>query len=105
MTQRGRPGGTSPVPEPARRIVFCEGWNGASPRYSHAALWAKGPIRLRLSTRKPVRTVVTVDWKPVHAQRVTAPVVIGVGAKGWHLVGVDVASAANGLRVLPRLVG
>jgi hypothetical protein len=46
-----------------------------------------------------VRTVVTVDGEPVHTQRVTSPVVVRSGSSGWHLVGVDVASAANGLRV------
>ena len=102
ITERGRSGGTSPVPEPTRRVVFCEGWNGASPRYSHAAFWARGPILLQLSTRKPVRTVVTVDRKPVQTQRVTSPTVVRVGSSGWHLVGIDAASAANGLRVLVR---
>ena len=103
MLERGRSGGTSPVPEPTRRIVFCDGWNGASPRYSRAAFWAKGPVRLGLSTRKPVRTVVTVDGRQVHTQRVTSPIVVRVSSSGWHLVGVEVASAANGLRVLPGL--
>jgi hypothetical protein len=101
MLERGRSGGASPVPEPTRSIVFCQGWQGSSPRYSHAALWVKGPVHLRLSARKPVRTVVTVDGTPVHAQRVARPVVVRVGSSGWHLVGVDVASAANGLRVVP----
>jgi hypothetical protein len=80
-------------------VVFCEGWNGRSPRYSHAAFWAKGPVRLRLAARNPVRTVVTVDGRRVQEQRVTHPVEGPVGSAGWHLVGVDVASTANGLRV------
>ena len=67
-----------------------------------AAQTARGPILLQLSTRKPVRTVVTVDRKPVQTQRVTSPTVVRVGSSGWHLVGIDAASAANGLRVLVR---
>ena len=99
MLERGRSGGSSPVPEPTRRVVFCEGWNGSSPRYSHAAFWARGPVRLRLQARKPVRVVVTVDGRRVHEERVTHPVEGRVGSSGWHLVGIDAASAANGLRV------
>ncbi len=99
MLERGRSGGSSPVPEPTHRIVFCEGWNAASPRYTHAAFWARGPLRLRLTARRPVRVAVTVDRRRVHAERLTHPVERRVGSKGWHLVGIDAASAANGLRV------
>jgi hypothetical protein len=101
MLERGRSGGSSPVPEPTRKVVFCEGWSGSSPRYRHAAFWADGPIRLRLTARKPVRVVVTVDGRRVHQERLTHPAESRVGSSGWHLVGLDVASAANGLRVLP----
>jgi hypothetical protein len=103
MLERGRSGGTSPVPEPTKRIVFCEGWNGHAPRYTHAAFWAKGPITLQLSTRAPVRAVVTVDGKPVSSVRVTGPTIVRAGSSGWHLIGLDPASTANGLRALPRL--
>ena len=41
MLERGHSGGSSPVAEPARRVVFCAGWNGGSPRYRHAAFWVK----------------------------------------------------------------
>jgi hypothetical protein len=99
MLERGRTDGTSPMPEPSKRVVFCEGWNGPSPRYSHAAFWVKGPVRLRLSARRPVRTVITVDGRRVHEERVTHPAEGPVGSPGWHLVGVDVGSTANGLRV------
>jgi hypothetical protein len=102
MLERGRSGGSSPVPEPSRRIVFCEGWNGSSPRHTHAAFWAEGPVRLRLTTRKPVRATVTVDGRRVHEERLTHPAEAVVGSRGWHLVGLDVASTANGLRVLAR---
>ena len=54
MLERGRAGGSSPVPEPGKRVVFCEGWNGGSPRYRHAAFWARGPVRVGLSSRRPV---------------------------------------------------
>ena len=101
MLERDRSGGTPPVSEPSKRVVFCEGWNGSSPRYSHAAFWANGPIRLRLSARKPVRVVVTVDGRRVHEERLTHPVEGRVGSRGWHLVALDLASAANGVRVTP----
>jgi hypothetical protein len=97
--ERGRGGGASPVAEPTSRVIFCEGWDGGSPRYRHAALWAKGPVRLRLRTQKPVRVTVTVDGRRVDARRVTRPVVVRTSRPGWHLIGVDLASAANGLRV------
>ncbi|HET7760606.1 MAG TPA: hypothetical protein VFK62_11830 [Gaiellaceae bacterium] len=99
MLERGGVGGTSPVPEPTRRVVFCEGWKGASPRYTRAAFWAKGPVRLRLTARKPVRVAVTVDDRRVQEERLTHPAEARVGSSGWHLVGIDAASAANGLRV------
>jgi hypothetical protein len=101
MLERGSSGGFSPLPEPTRNVVFCEGWRGSSPRYRHAAFWANGPIRLRLTARKPVRVLVTVDGRRVHQERLTHPAESRVGSSGWHLVGLDVASAANGLRVLP----
>ena len=44
MLERGRSGGSSPVAEPSKRVVFCEGWHGGSPRYRHAAFWARGQI-------------------------------------------------------------
>jgi hypothetical protein len=96
------PGGRPPVPEPARRLVFCEGWSGHSPRYSHAALWARGPAPLLLSSRRPVSTSISVDGVPVVSRRVTRPILLRVGGPGWHLVGVDVRSAAAGLRVTTR---
>jgi hypothetical protein len=105
MLERGRSGGTSPVREPTRRIVFCDGWNGASPRYTHAAFWANGPVRVRLTTRKPLRVTVSVDGRRVHEERLTHPAERRLGSKGWHLVGVDAASTANGLRVLARPLG
>jgi hypothetical protein len=99
--ERGRSGGASPVAEPTRRVVFCEGWDGASPRYRHGAFWATGPVRLRLRARKPVRATVTVDGRRARERRLTRPVVVAAGAAGWHLIGLDLASAANGLRVEP----
>jgi hypothetical protein len=99
--ERGRSGGASPVAEPTRRVVFCEGWDGASPRYRHGAFWATGPVRLRLRARKPVRATVTVDGRRARERRLTRPVVVAAGAVGWHLIGLDLASAANGLRVEP----
>jgi hypothetical protein len=102
MLQRGRAPGTSPVPEPAKRIVFCQGWTGSSPAYSHAAFWARGPLTVGLTTREPVRTTISLDQRPVDSRRVTKPVSVRVAAgSGWHLVGIDVRSAANGLQVRP----
>jgi hypothetical protein len=102
MLERGRAGGSSPLPEPARRIVLCQGWKGRSPAYSHAAFWARGPVTVGLTTRKPVRTTISLGRRPVHSLRVTKPASVRIPAgAGWHLVGIDVRSAANGLQVRP----
>jgi hypothetical protein len=100
MLARGRPAAESPLPEPTRRIVFCEGWNGRSPRYRHAAFWARGPVRIDLTTRDPVRTRVTVDRRPARSLRVTGPTALRIFTDtGWHVVGIDVDRADRGLRV------
>jgi hypothetical protein len=106
MLERGRPAAPSPIAEPDRRIVFCEGWNGRSPRYRHAAFWARGPVRIRLTTRDPVRTRVSVDRRPVRALRVSVPVSLRVTTgPGWHVIGIDVDRANRGLRVEPASSG
>jgi hypothetical protein len=88
------------VPQPTRHIVFCEGWKGLSPRYRHAAFWARGPVKLGLTTQDPVSTTVSVDRKPVRSLRVTGPVSLRVPTgPGWHVVGIDVDRADRGLRV------
>ena len=100
MVERGHSGGSSPVAEPARRVVFCAGWNGRSPRYRHAAFWTRGQVRVRLSTQRPVRVRLSLGpGVAVHALRVTKPVSIRIGRAGWWLVGVDVTRADRGLRV------
>jgi hypothetical protein len=99
MLERGRSGGTAPVAEPARRVVFCAGWKGGSPRYRHAAFWARGQVRVRLTSREPVRVTLSLGHRPVHSLRVTRPVAIRIARAGWWLVGVDVARADRGLRV------
>jgi hypothetical protein len=100
MLERGRTGGSSPVAEPSRRAVFCEGWNGGSPRNRHAAFWARGPVRLALSSRRPVGVTISVDRRPAATRRVGAlkPSLLLKG-KGWHLIGVDVTRADRGLQV------
>jgi hypothetical protein len=106
MLERGRAAGASPVPEPAKRIVFCQGWNGRSPAYSRAAFWARGPVSVGLTTRRPVRTTISVDQRRVYSLRVTKPFSVRVAAgPGWHLIGIDVRSAANGLQVRPAAAG
>jgi hypothetical protein len=102
MLERGRSGSTSPVAEPTRSVVFCQGWNGGSPRYRHAAFWSRGPIRMQLTARAPVSTTISVDRKPVRSLRIGSPVALSLptGA-GWHLIGVDVDRADRGLRVQP----
>jgi hypothetical protein len=105
MLERDRTGGTSPVPEPTANVVFCEGWNGRSPRYRHAALWARGPVALRLTTREPVRTRLTVNRRPTRSLVVTGPVTVRLGGPGWHLIGVRVDRADRGLRVEPTAPG
>jgi len=100
MLERGRSSGRSPVPEPQRRILFCQGWSGRSPRYRHAAFWARGPVRVRLTTQDPVETTVSVDRKPMRSLRVTDPVSLRVATgAGWHVIGIDVDRADRGLRV------
>ena len=73
MLERGRSGGSSPVAEPSKRVVFCAGWHGGSPRYRHAAFWARGQVRVRLTTREPVRVTLSIDGRPVHSLRVAKP--------------------------------
>jgi hypothetical protein len=99
MLERGRTGGTSPVAEPTANVVFCEGWNGRSPRYRHAAFWARGPVALRLTTREPVGATITDDGRLARTQRVAGPVSFRVGSAGWHLIGLDVERADRGLRL------
>ena len=100
MLERGHSGGSSPVAEPARRVVFCAGWNGGSPRYRHAAFWTRGQVRVRLSTQRPVRVRLSLGpGAAVHSLRVTKPVSVRIGRAGWWLVGVDVTRADRGLRV------
>ncbi len=97
-----RPPGPAPVPEPTPDVVFCQGWNDRSPRYRHAALWARGSrLQVVLTTRAPVRTTFSVDGRPVRSVRVVVGNRIGVplGSAGWHLVGVDVVRADRGLRL------
>ncbi|HEY7018332.1 MAG TPA: hypothetical protein VH297_07655 [Gaiellaceae bacterium] len=99
MLERGRPGGSAPVPEPSERVVFCQGWNGRSPRYRHAAFWARGPVRVGLTTRAPVKTTISVDRRPLRTLVVSKPVSVRAGGAGWHLIGVDVDRADRGLEV------
>jgi hypothetical protein len=102
MLVRDRSGGSSPVPEPTRRVVFCEGWNGRSPRYGHAAFWARGPVGVTLTTRDPVHTRLSVDRRPARSLRVTTPARVRLApGHGWHLIGIDVDRADRGLRVEP----
>jgi hypothetical protein len=102
MLVRDRSGGSSPVPEPTRRVVFCEGWNGRSPRYRHAAFWARGPVGVTLTTRDPVHTRLSVDRRPARSLRVTTPARVRLApGHGWHLIGIDVDRADRGLRVEP----
>jgi hypothetical protein len=102
MLARDRNGGSLPVPEPTRRVVFCEGWNGRSPRYRHAAFWARGPLRVGLTTREPVEAALSVDRKSARSLRVTGPVSVQLATgPGWHLIGIDVDRADRGLRVEP----
>jgi hypothetical protein len=88
------------VPEPSKRVVFCEGWEGGSPRYRHAALWARGSVLLRLTTRDPVRVKLTLDGRPILRRRIgTLRPSLLLAGRGWHLIGVDVNRADRGLRV------
>ena len=99
MLERGRSGGSSPVAEPSKRVVFCEGWHGGSPRYRHAAFWARGQMRLHLTTREPVRVTLSIDRRPVRSLLVAKPVSVPIGRAGWRLIGVDVTRADRGLRI------
>jgi hypothetical protein len=98
MLERGRSGGSSPVAEPSRRVVFCEGWRGGSPRFRHAALWARGQVRLHLTTREPVRVTLSIKGTS-RTLHVTEPVSVRIGRAGWWPIGVDVQRADRGLRV------
>jgi hypothetical protein len=102
MLERGRAGATPPAAEPTQRIVFCEGWDGRSPRYRHAAFWARGAVRMRLTTRDPVRTTVSIDRKPIRLLQVRSAVALRVRTgPGWHVIGIDVDRADRGLTVEP----
>ena len=100
MLARGAGKAPSPVPEPRRKVIFCQGWNDRSPRFRHAAFWARGAVRVTLTTRDPVRTTISVDHIPIRTLRVSAPVSLRVptGA-GWHVIGIDVTRADRGLRL------
>jgi hypothetical protein len=102
MLSRGGQGAASPVPEPTRRVVFCEGWRGRSPRYRHAAFWVHGPrLQAVLTTRAPVHVTFTADGRRARSLEVVTGnrVDVPLGRPGWHLVGVDVDRADRGLRV------
>jgi hypothetical protein len=99
MLERGRAGGSSPVGEPGGSVVFCQGWNRGSPRYRHAAFWAHGSVRMKLTTLDPVRATVSVDGSPRRSLRIVDPASVDLREQGWHLIGVDVVSADRGLHV------
>jgi hypothetical protein len=99
---RGRRFGAAPVRAPERDVVFCESLSGGSPRFRHAAFWARGSaLRVTLSTRAPDRTTFTVGGRVRSSVRVTGPTTVrfGLGRRGWHLVGVDVVRTDRGLRL------
>jgi len=87
------------VAPPGKRVVFCQGWKGGSPRYRHAAFWANGQVRVHLTSREPVRVTLSIKGRLVHSLRLTKPVSIRIARAGWWLVGVDVTRADRGLRV------
>jgi hypothetical protein len=100
--ERGRAASPPPVAEPEDTLVFCPEWDGRSPRYRHAAFWARGKrLQVVLTTRAPDRTTFTVDGRRVRSVRVVVGGRVGVplGASGWHLVGVDIRRADRGLRL------
>jgi len=99
MLRLGGIRGSSPVPEPRKRVVFCAGWKGASPRYRHAAFWARARLRVHFTTHKRVRVRLSLDGRAVRSLLVTRPVTVRVGHTGWRLVGIDVNRADRGLRV------
>jgi len=99
MLEAGRRGGSSPVAPPGKRVVFCQGWKGGSPRYRHAAFWANGQVRVHLTSREPVRVTLSIKGRLVHSLRLTKPVSIRIARAGWWLVGVDVTRADRCLRV------
>jgi hypothetical protein len=98
----GRPRGQPKVPEPRRPIVFCQGWNGRSPKHRHTAFWARGSrLRVALTTREPDRATFSVDGRRTHSVRVTGQTELEfpLGSGGWHLVGVDIVRTDRGLRL------
>jgi hypothetical protein len=102
MLARGRAAGESPVPEPSRRVVFCEGWRNGSPLFRHGALWARGArLQLVVTTRDPVRATFSVDGRRVRSLRVVVGNRIGLhlGGERWHRIGVDLVRADRGLRI------
>jgi len=102
LFDQGQPRGEPKVPEPQRKIVFCQGWSGRSPIHRHTAFWARGSrLRVALTTRDPDRTTFSVDGRRTTSVRVTAPTVatVPLGTSGWHLVGVDITRTDRGLRL------
>jgi hypothetical protein len=104
MLERGRSGGTSPVPEPTRRVVYCENWSRSSPRYSRAALWVRGAGRLELSTRKPLRTTITAGGRTLFSRQLlpTEHPTVALPGGGWKLVRVHAERTDRGLKVRAR---
>jgi hypothetical protein len=100
--QRGRARGRPFVPEPRRRLVFCQGWDAGTPLHRHTAFWARGSLlRMTLSTRQPDRATFSVRGRRARSVRVTASTRLSVplGVGGWHRVGVDVVRTDRGLRL------
>jgi hypothetical protein len=102
MLQRNAGVAPSPVPEPQRRIVFCQNWNDGRPRFSHAALWARGRrLQAVLRSREPVSVSFNSDGRHARTIRLDGPERVGVplGPAGWHLVTVDADRPGTGLRL------
>jgi hypothetical protein len=98
----GQPRGAAHVPEPRRRLVFCQGWHGLAPTHRHTAFWARGSrLRAALTTKSPDRTTFSVDGRRALSVRVTGPTLVNLPLPrgSWHLVGVDIVRTDRGLRL------
>ena len=99
MLERGRSGGSSPVPEPSKRDRLLRGLAGRLAALPPRRLLDSRAVRVRLTTRDPVHVDALDQGQARALPARDTPVSIRIGRAGWWLIGVDLDRADRGLRV------